>query len=81
MLIAAEKNAEKIGSVVEVLIEGWDDYIKCYFGRSTADAPEVDGKVFFTSSTPLVIGDYVFVRVNDCLEYDLLGERTDEYAQ
>lgn len=81
MLIAAEKNAEKIGSVVEVLIEGWDDYIKCYFGRSTADAPEVDGKVFFTSSTPLVIGDYVFVRVNDCLEYDLLGERTDEYTQ
>lgn len=81
MIIAAEKNSEKIGSIVEVLIEGWDDYIKCYFGRSAADAPEVDGKVFFTSDIPLVIGDYVFVRVNDCLEYDLLGERTDEYAQ
>ncbi len=81
MLIAAEKNSEKIGSVVEVLIEGWDDYIKCYFGRSAADAPEVDGKVFFASDIPLVIGDYAFVRVNDCLEYDLLGERTDEYTQ
>ena len=81
MIIAAEKNSEKIGSIVEVLIEGWDDYIKCYFGRSATDAPEVDGKVFFTSDIPLVIGDYVFVRVNDCLEYDLLGERTDEYAQ
>ncbi len=81
MIIAAEKNSEKIGSVVEVLIEGWDDYIKCYFGRSAADAPEVDGKVFFTSDIPLVIGDYAFVRVNDCLEYDLLGERTDEYTQ
>lgn len=81
MLIAAEKNAEKIGSVVEVLIEGWDDYIKCYFGRSGADAPEVDGKVFFTSDIPLVIGDYAFVKVNDCLEYDLLGERTDEHPQ
>ena len=78
MIIAAEKNEEKIGTVQEVLIEGWDDYIKCYFGRSRADAPEIDGKVFFTSDTPLVIGDYVFVQINDCLEYDLLGEKTNE---
>lgn len=78
MTIAAEKNEEKIDSVIEVLIEGWDDYIKCYFGRSPADAPEIDGKVFFTSEEPLVIGDYVYVRVNDCLEYDLLGEKIDE---
>ena len=76
--IAAEKNEEKVGSVVEVLIEGWDDYIKCYFGRSRADAPEIDGKVFFTSDTPLVIGEYVFVQVNDSLEYDLLGEKANE---
>ena len=75
LTIAAEKNEEKICSVTEVLIEGWDDYIKCYFGRSVADAPEVDGKVFFTSDTPLVIGEYVLVQINDCLEYDLLGEK------
>ena len=72
--ISAEKNEEKIGKLAEVLIEGWDDYIKCYFGRSTWDAPEVDGKIFFMSHKPLVIGDYVNVRVNDCLDYDLLGE-------
>ena len=81
LTIAAEKNEEKVGSTVEVLIEGWDDYIKCYFGRSTADAPEIDGKVFFTSDKPLVIGNYVFVQINDCLEYDLLGEKVDEFAQ
>ncbi len=79
--IAAEKNEEKIGSTVEVLIEGWDDYIKCYFGRSSADAPEIDGKVFFTSDIPLVIGEYAFVQVNDCLEYDLLGERVNEFTE
>ncbi len=72
--IAAEKNEEKIDTVTEVLIEGWDDYIKCYFGRTLGDAPEVDGKIFFMSTRPLVIGDFVKVRVNDCLEYDLLGE-------
>ena len=74
MDIAAEKNQEKIGSVTEVIIEGWDDYIKCYFGRTVSDAPEVDGKIFFLSTKPLVIGDFAKVRINDCIDYDLLGE-------
>ncbi len=72
--IASEKNEEKIGTVTEVIIEGWDDYIKCYFGRTVGDAPEVDGKIFFMSSRPLVIGEFVHVRINDSIEYDLLGE-------
>ena len=74
MTISAEKNNEKIGSVQEVLIEGWDDYIKCYFGRTAFDAPEIDGKIFFTAAKPLVIGDFVKVEVIDSIEYDLLGE-------
>jgi len=74
MTIALEKNQEKIGTLTEVLVEGWDDYIKCYFGRTVADAPEIDGKVFFMSTRPLKIGDYVKVRINDCIDYDLLGE-------
>lgn len=79
LTVSQEKNSARIGSETEVLTEGWDDYIKCYFGRSFAEAPEVDGKVFFLSNRPLVIGDYVQVRINDTLEYDLLGELiTDE---
>lgn len=74
MTIAGEKNEEKIGSVAEVIIEGWDDYIKCYFGRTVSDAPEVDGKIFFMSTKQLCIGDFCKVRINDCLDYDLLGE-------
>ena len=74
LLIAREKNAEKIDTDTEVLIEGYDDYIKCYFGRTPADAPEVDGKIFFITPKPLVIGEYVTVHINDTLEYDLLGE-------
>ncbi len=74
MTIAAEKNEEKQGTLTEVLIEGWDDYIKCYFGRTPADAPEVDGKIFFLSTKPLKIGDFAKVRINDNIEYDLLGE-------
>ena len=74
MDIMREKNEEKIETVLEVIIEGWDDYIKCYFGRTVCDAPEVDGKIFFMSSRPLVIGDFAKVQINDCLDYDLLGE-------
>ena len=74
MGFALQKNEEKIGSMTEVLIEGWDDYIKCYFGRTPADAPEIDGKIFFMSTKPLVIGDFVKVQINDCIDYDLLGE-------
>ncbi len=73
--IAGAKNKAKIGTVQKVLIEGWDEYIKCYYGRSSADAPEIDGKVFFVAKKPLVIGDFVEVQINDVIEYDLLGEQ------
>jgi ribosomal protein S12 methylthiotransferase len=74
LLIAREKNESRIDTDTEVLVEGYDDYIKCYFGRTPADAPEVDGKIFFLTPKPLVIGEYVNVHINDTLEYDLLGE-------
>ena len=72
--IVLKKNEEKFGKTVEVLIEGYDDYIRCYFGRSRADAPEIDGKVFFISDRPLEIGTFVNVKINGSIEYDLLGE-------
>ena len=81
MQISAEKNEEKIGKVAEVLVEGYDDYLKCYFGRTGADAPEVDGKIFFLATRPLVFGEFVKVQINDSIEYDLLGEMCDESAE
>lgn len=74
MTIAHQKNTEKIGIETEVLVEGYDSYIKCYYGRSKADAPDIDGKVFFFSEKPLEAGMFVDVLVNDVIEYDLLGE-------
>lgn len=77
-VISQQNNQKMLGKKLEVLIEGYDDYIKCYFGRSRYDAPEIDGKVFFMSDKPLKIGDYVFVRINDFLEYDLWGEKEEK---
>ncbi len=72
--IAEQQNREKIGKTAEAIVEGFDDYIKCYYGRTAADAPEIDGKIFFTSGRALVFGEYVKLRITDVLEYDLLGE-------
>ncbi len=76
--VVRDKNEAKAGNVEKVLIEGYDDYIRCYFGRSEADAPEIDGKVFFFSPKPLEIGTFVNVLINDTVEYDLLGELWEE---
>ena len=62
------------GKTVEVLVEGFDRYAECYFGRSAADAPDVDGKIFFTSDgrAPQE-GELVRVRIEDCLACDPIG--------
>ncbi len=71
----AERLAEsRVGEVVTVLVEGYDASVKYYFGRTAADAPEVDCKLLFPCSRKLKEGDFVKVRVTDWLDYDLLGE-------
>ena len=63
-----------IGKELEVLVEGYDTYIKHFYGRSYADAPDIDCKVFFTSDKKLKSGEFVNVKIIDTLEMDLLGE-------
>ncbi len=76
-----EKNASLIGTDIEVVVEGFDRYAECYFGRSYADAPEIDGKIFFDSQNKLTIGQYVTVHIDDVLDYDLIGAVSDESAE
>lgn len=73
--ISKKKNEEKVGNVIEVLIEEKEGLKDQYRGRSAADAPdEVDGVVIVRSKKPLKIGDFVNVRITDATEYDLAGE-------
>ena len=73
-LVMEEWCQSKIGSRVKVLVEGFDRYAECFFGRSYADAPEVDPNVFFTSEEKVTIGEFVEVEITDYLECDLIGE-------
>ncbi len=73
MFINDVQNQEMIGKVVEVVTEGFDRYAECCFGRSAADTPEIDGKIFFSSERKLTVGEYVKVKIDDTLDCDLLG--------
>lgn len=77
MQISYDYNQRQIDTVKTAVVEGFDKWAECYFGRTAADAPDIDGKVFFTSERPLQIGDYVQIRIIDMLDYDLLGEVID----
>lgn len=67
-------NNTRLDTEIEVLVEGFDRYAECYFGRSTADAPEVDPNVFFTAERKVMAGEFVKVKVTDILDCDLIGD-------
>ena len=72
--VSEKKMQEKIGDVIEVLCEGYDPVAGVQYGRSRADAPDVDGKVYFTSAKKLPEGVFVNVKITKALDYDLFGE-------
>ncbi len=74
-LIMEQYALDSIGDEVEVLVEGFDRYAECYFGRSAGDCPEVDGNIFFTAGDiKPVVGSFVKVKITDSLGIDPVGE-------
>ena len=81
-LISEQKNLRMVGKTVEAVVEGFDQWGECYFGRTQSDAPDIDGKIFFDSEEKLAVGQFVNVLVTESLDYDLMGEViTDESAE
>ena len=78
MNIMTQENEKKVGRTVTVVTEGFDRFGECYFGRSEADAPDIDGKIFFTSEKKLSVGDFVTVTLEDTLDLDLIGSVVED---
>ena len=73
MNINTARNEERIGSVITVLCEAYDPVAEVHFGRSAADAPEIDGKVYFKAESRIAPGSMVRVKVRKVVDYDLYG--------
>jgi ribosomal protein S12 methylthiotransferase len=71
--ISLEKNQSKVGKKMTVLVEGKSEE-NGFFGRSQAEAPEVDGLIYIKGDK-IKIGDFVEVKVTKALDYDLIGEK------
>ncbi|MGN1004412.1 MAG: 30S ribosomal protein S12 methylthiotransferase RimO, partial [Oscillospiraceae bacterium] len=72
--IMDEYNEERLGSVMEVLCEGFDAGEGCFVGRTYADSVEIDGRVLFTAAGKIEPGTFVQVRITGTADGDLTGE-------
>lgn len=79
--ISIDKGNGRIGSEVEVMVEGKVAGENAYVARTYGDAPGVDGYLFINTDTQLMSGDFAMVHVTGALEYDLIGELKDEYTE
>ena len=74
-LIMTRRCEKLVGTTAEVLVEGFDRIAECWYGRTYADAPEVDGCVFFTTDGKKPsIGSFVNVKITDTMGIDPVGE-------
>ena len=73
MQINTEQNEQKIGKIIRVLVEDFDPVSEAHFGRSAADAPEIDGKVYFKADRRVAPGSMIDVKIRDVVDYDLYG--------
>ncbi len=72
--VSFKQNRRLIGTVEQVLVEGYSDETDLLLkGRSSRQAPDIDGLVYITAGTANV-GDVVPVRVTDSSDYDIIGE-------
>jgi ribosomal protein S12 methylthiotransferase len=73
--IMDEFNESRLGETVEVLCEGFDQDMGCFCGRTYADSPDIDGKVYFTAAGAVMPGEFVQVHITDTTDDgDLTGE-------
>ena len=81
MEIMEKLGQARVGQVLDVLVEGYDEDAEQWFGRSYADAPEIDGLVLFSADTPPQVGEIVPVAITGAAGCDLFGVQAGEGGQ
>ena len=76
--IMDDYNEAMIGKTLQVLVDGFDEEYEQFFGRSFADSPEIDGRVWIASDEPLTEGSFVNVFIDGLVDGDLSGYLVEE---
>ena len=71
-------NDSRMGEITEVLCEGWDAQAMSYAGRSWAESPDIDGRIYFTAQREVADGEFVPVRITGSMDGELTGELWEE---
>ena len=66
-------NASFLDRDLEILVDGYDEEFEQFYGRTYADSPDIDGRVWLASETPLREGQFVMAHIDGCIEGDLSG--------
>ena len=67
-----------IGKTLDILVDGFDEEMEQFYGRSYADSPDIDGRVWIATDEPIREGQFVRVTIDGCVEGDLSGYMTEE---
>jgi ribosomal protein S12 methylthiotransferase len=66
-------NASMLGKTMDILVDGFDEELEQFYGRSYADSPEIDGRVWIATQEALVEGSFVKVQIDAVIDGDLSG--------
>ena len=78
--IMDDYNEAMIGKTLKVLVDGFDEEFGQYFGRTYADSPDIDGRVWLACDEDLSEGDFVTVCIDGLVEGDLSGYIVEDEA-
>jgi len=76
--IMDDYNASMVGKTVEVLVDGFDPEYEQFFGRTYADSPEIDGRVWLACEEALTEGAFIKVKIDGVIDGDLSGYPVEE---
>ncbi len=71
-------NEAMIGTVLNVLVDGYDEEFEQFYGRTYADSPDIDGRVWIASDEAIAEGSFVKVCIDAVVDGDLSGYIVEE---
>ena len=76
--IMDDYNASMMGKTLDVLVDGFDEDLEQFYGRTFADSPEIDGRVWIATQEAIVEGSFVKVLIDAVVDGDLSGSLVEE---